>query len=94
MIDFNLVDLVWRQDYPVSGEDIENPEHDAARLSSGQVGSLRDLAQRGYVKGLRELLDRFGREQPELLPALRPLQDLVAQYRLDAVQQALDEAGA
>ncbi len=88
----DCLDLTWKQE---SADDANVQKiKGETRLSSAQVESLRDLARRGYVRGLRELLEKLGREQPELVPALRPLQDMVAQYRLDAVAQALDEAQA
>ena len=90
----DCLDLVWTQHTQRSADPHAGVEERASQLTTGQVDSLRDLARRGYVRGLRELLDRFGREQPELLPALKPLQDMVAQYKLDAIQKALDEAEA
>ncbi len=65
-------------------------------LSAAQLAILRDLARRGFLRGVRDMLDQLIREQPNLHPVLSHLQDLAARYQLDALQQALasDTLGA
>ncbi len=62
----------------------------AAALSASQTAELRRLAESGHVRRLRERLDALEREAPDLAPALRPLREQLAAYRLEAFRAALD----
>ena len=80
------LNLVWAPDTSTPPPAIPSAE---SILSEEQIAELRDLARRGFLRGLRDTLDRLMRDQPDLQPLLSPLQDLAARYQLDALQNAL-----
>ncbi len=84
-----LLDLQWVS--PLAAEATAasgiNP---AAKLSAQQIATLRQLGRIGYVRGLREQLDLFERDRPDVRGAIEPLRDLVRAFRLDDFMAALD----
>jgi signal transduction histidine kinase/DNA-binding response OmpR family regulator len=59
-------------------------------LTPAQHASLRDLAEIGYVSGLRTQLDTFERESPVPNARFAHLRSLLAEYRIEAFLTALD----
>ena len=70
----------------------EPPPRPAFPLSAQQIDTLRQLGSIGYVRGLRDQLDVLEQDTPGARDYLRPLRDLVSEFRLDAFMAVLDAA--
>jgi len=58
-------------------------------LSEAQLAELRQLADIGYVRGLRARLDAMAEEVPDAAAYVAHLRELVAGFRLEALAAAL-----
>ena len=86
-----LLGLEWVQ---TAAPETSRPPVRVSPLSAQQIGTLRQLGQIGYVRGLHEQLDMLERDAPGARDAIAPLRDLVSGFRLDAFMAALDAAAA
>jgi signal transduction histidine kinase/DNA-binding response OmpR family regulator len=82
-----LLSLEWTLQAPPTGQ--TSPRR---KLTQDQHRTLRDMAEIGYVSGLRTAIDTFEREAPEANGEFAHLRSLLAEYRIEAFLTALDDS--
>ncbi|WP_221029007.1 hybrid sensor histidine kinase/response regulator [Actomonas aquatica] len=81
--------LEWEREIPAIAEPAENVSDEPA--SDELLAELRQRAQRGDIRGLRQLVEQLPAHNPTTRQLAESLRPLIAAYQMDRIRQVLAE---